>query len=43
MTETMTLRTPKQLNDLIKSVAKQKGITKNALILQILWQWAENK
>ena len=37
-----TLRLPKELLESIRENAKEKGLTLNALILQILWKW-ENR
>ena len=38
-----TLRIPSELLNKINIYSKQKGISKNALILNILWGWLENK
>lgn len=35
------LRIPYELNTWLIQAAKKQGIAKNALILQILWSWAE--
>ncbi len=35
------LRIPYDLNTWLILRAKEQGITKNALILQILWDWAK--
>ena len=35
-----TFRPPDELRQRLKGAAKKKGITMNALILQILWSWA---
>lgn len=37
------IRAPKKLKELLRELAEQKGITLNALILQILWDWVERK
>lgn len=37
------IRAPKKLKELLRELAEQKGITLNALILQILWEWVERK
>jgi len=36
------IRAPKELKDTLQKRAKQIGITLNALILQILWEWLKN-
>lgn len=33
------LRLPEELNEMLIKKAKEKGISKNALILQILWEY----
>ena len=38
-----TFRMPKELNVLIKNASAKKGVSVNALILQILWEWLKNK
>lgn len=38
-----TLRIPKDLYNLLKVTAKNKGITCNALILSILWGFSEKQ
>lgn len=37
------IRAPQALKDFLKEKAESMGITLNALILQILWEWVENK
>ena len=37
------LRIPYDLNTWLIQEAKKQGITKNAMILQILWDWAERR
>ncbi len=37
------LRLPYDLNIKLISEAKRVGISKNALILQILWEWLEKR
>lgn len=37
------LRVPFDLNTQLILQANQKGISKNALILQILWEWVNSK
>lgn len=38
-----TLRLPEALLDLIGKEAMKKGVSLNALILQILWDWVEQQ
>ena len=40
---TKILRGPQKLFDVLKKEAKQKGISVNALILSIIWDWIENQ
>lgn len=37
------IRAPKELKEILQERAKRIGVTLNALILQILWEWVENK
>lgn len=37
----MSVRAPDNLQTFLKNFAKKKGITRNALILQILWEWVK--
>lgn len=37
----ITLRLVGELNQLLDKEAKTRGITKNALLVQILWDWAK--
>jgi hypothetical protein len=37
--KTFTLRMPENLRDKLKKIVKEKGLTLNSLILQILWDW----
>ncbi len=39
----MTVRAPEELQEMLKESAKEQGITRNALILQILWKWKADK
>lgn len=39
--EIMTVRAPDKLQKLLKEKTSEQGQTRNALILQILWNWAE--
>lgn len=36
------LRIPMELNTELVLIAREKGVSKNALILQILWEWIES-
>lgn len=36
------LRIPYELNTWLVLTAKKQGISKNALILKILWEWTES-
>ncbi|MDR1003255.1 MAG: toxin-antitoxin system HicB family antitoxin [Oscillospiraceae bacterium] len=36
------IRSPKELKDKLQERARTIGITLNAFILQILWDWAKN-
>lgn len=36
------IRTPEELKKLLQEKAKKLGITLNALILQILWEWVKD-
>lgn len=37
----MTLRAPDKMQELLSSIAKKNGFTRNALIVSILWDWLE--
>ncbi len=37
------LRIPYEINTKLITIAREKGISKNALVLQILWDWIERK
>ncbi len=39
MASIMTVRAPSDLQKLLSSQAKELGLARNALILQILWDW----
>lgn len=39
----MTVRAPEDLQDILSEQAKSLGLARNALILQILWDWVENR
>lgn len=38
-----TFRAPEEMRKRLKAAAKKKGITMNAMILQILWAWLMEK
>lgn len=38
-----TFRIPKRLLEKIEIEAKETGVSKNAKLLEILWQWQENQ
>ncbi len=38
-----TFRVPKELQSNIKKEAEKKGVSVNAQMLQILWDWLKNK
>ena len=38
-----TFRTPKPLLKIIKDYSSKKGVSANATILQILWEWLRTK
>ena len=39
----MTVRAPDELQRTLTEIAQKKKKTRNALILQILWEWLERK
>lgn len=39
----MTVRAPDALKNVLFNEAQHRGQTRNALILQILWEWVENQ
>lgn len=41
MANIMTVRAPEDLQKILKDIAKKKGMPRNSLVLQILWEWAE--
>lgn len=41
MTGIMTVRAPDSLQESLKDKAREQGLTRNALILQILWEWID--
>lgn len=38
----MTVRLPDELNKTISMEAEKQGISKNTLIIMILWEWKNN-
>lgn len=43
MSSIMTVRAPTDLQEFLSLQAKNLGMARNALILQILWEWAERQ
>lgn len=43
MADIMTVRVPKEMRDILSLKAKRMGLARNALIIQILWDWIEGK
>lgn len=39
MIEQILIRTPKELKERIKAESERIGVTMNALMLQIMWDW----
>ncbi len=39
----MTVRAPTDLQQVLSSRAKNLGLARNALVLQILWDWVERQ
>ncbi|OFV71532.1 toxin-antitoxin system HicB family antitoxin [Acetobacterium wieringae] len=39
MAKIMTIRPTDELHNKLKVIAKQRGLTMNALVLSILWEW----
>lgn len=37
-----TFRAPEELRRILKEAAQERGITMNALMLQILWDWTKD-
>ncbi len=37
----MTLRVPDDVRETLMTYAKEHGLTRNGLVLQILWDWIE--
>ena len=38
----MTVRAPAELQAKLKKFANKKGMSRNAIILHILWEWVKN-
>lgn len=36
-------RLPESLNEFLKNAAKRKGVTKNALVIEIFWEYFEKR
>ncbi len=43
MSSIMTVRAPTDLQKILSSQAKNFGVARNALILQILWEWTKSQ
>ncbi len=43
MNAILTIRPPDELRQQIRASAERKGLTVNALILQILWDWVQSQ
>ena len=43
MTTIMTVRAPEELKKILHDEAFRQGTTRNALVLQILWDWADKR
>lgn len=43
MADVTTVRMPEELKQLLQTYAKQTGISVNALIVYILWDWVRGK
>lgn len=43
MSSIMTVRATDNLQKILKEKAKLRGLTRNALILQILWNWVKQE
>ena len=43
MSSIMTVRAPTGLQEILSSQAKSLGLARNALILQILWEWTKSQ
>lgn len=43
MTKVMTIRPPEELKQALTDMAKKQGLTINALVIQILWEYVKEK
>ncbi len=43
MANIMTVRAPEELQKQLNEISKKQGLTRNALVLHILWDWIEHK
>ena len=43
MASIMTVRAPAELQEILSLQAKNLGLARNALIIQILWDWVERQ
>ncbi|WP_143597249.1 ribbon-helix-helix protein, CopG family [Tyzzerella sp. An114] len=41
MANIMTIRVPEDLQKILKDIAQKRGMSRNSLVLQILWQWEQ--
>jgi len=41
MTKMMTTRPPEELREALKAIAKTRGLTVNALVISIFWDFVE--
>lgn len=39
MISVVTVRMPNELKEFLKDSASKQGLTRNSLVLQILWEW----
>ena len=39
----LTVRMPKKLHEMIRKLAKEKGVTMNALVITLLWERLETE
>lgn len=42
MNPIMTIRPPDKMQVLLKKIAQSRGLTANALVIQILWDWLKD-
>ena len=43
MADVITVRVPEALKQLLQAYAKQTGISVNALVVYVLWEWIREK